>query len=180
MADFSSAVFRCSPISVEYGGDHYLFRLVHADEWMSAMASAAWPVHVLYTAEPDSYEQFVTRVEDGALGRDDLEPIARKVLAEASGRTWWQAMRLMNAVLGSDRVAGAVLSTGVDPSRMTLAAFLAVVFSCLTRDRKPEDVMQLEAELMAPPPEAAQELEQGMDLAQMAHMFRGMQGARVG
>lgn len=180
MAEFSSAVFRRSPISTEYRGDQYVFGSLHADEWLDIMASPVWPLRVLHAAEPESYERFTTLVEDGTLGREDLEPLARRVLAEASGRTWWQAMRLMNAVIGSDRVAGIVLSTGIDPSRMTLAAFLAVVFSCLTRDRKPEDVMQLEAELMAPPAEAAQELEQGMDLAQMAHMFRGMQGARVG
>jgi hypothetical protein len=40
--------------------------------------------------------------------------------------------------------------------------------------------MQMEAELMAPPPEALADMDDSMDLSAVAQMFRGMQGARVG
>ena len=181
MADFSTAAFRDTHIEVEQGGYTYSFPVLSAQQWMSLFSDRGrWPVRVLHHAEPESYERFLDEVEEGRADKDDLIRLARMVLSESAGRPWWEVERLCNGVLTNPALTGEVLSRGVDPSSLTLAAFLAVVWARATQGAKQTDRMQLEAELMAPPPEALQDMDDSMDLSAVAQMFRGMQGARVG
>jgi hypothetical protein len=181
VADFSSAAFRDTPVEVELNGRAYAFPVLSAQRWLTMLADKRrWAVLVLHHAEPESYEAFLDEAEAGRASAEDLARLARMVLAESAGRPWWEAERLCNAVLTSPMLTGDVLSRGVDPGRLTLAAFLAVVWTRATQGAKQTDRMQLEAELMAPPPEALQDMDDAMDLTSMAQMFRGMQGARVG
>jgi len=181
VADFSTASFRDTPIEVEYNGCTYSFPVLSAQRWLTMLSDRnRWPVRVLHHAEPESYERFMDEAEAGRATRDDLVFLARKVLSESAGRSWWEVERLCNAVLTSPNLTGDVLSRGVDPDRLTLAAFLAVVWARATQGAKQTERMQMEAELMAPPPEALADMDDSMDLSAVAQMFRGMQGARVG
>ena len=142
--------------------------------------TGSWPVRVLHQAETDSYEAFLDRVETGEADPAALLRLARAVLSEAAGRPWWEAERLCMTVISNPALTGEVLSRGVDPGTMTLAAFLAVVWARATQGVPQTDRMAMEAQLVSPPPEALPEVGDSVDLAAMAQMFRGMQGARVG
>jgi len=181
VAEFAAAAFRTGPVTVTVDGHDYRFPTRSARWWGTALGEPrTWPVTVLHSAEPDSCEAFLTEVEEGRANEGTLIRLARAVMSEAAGRPWWEAERLCNGVLQSPGLTGEVLLRGVDPDKLTLAAFLAVVWARATQGVQQADRMRMEAELMAPPPEALAEMDDDMDLGAMAQMFRGMQGARVG
>lgn len=181
MAEFAAASFREDPYAVEMDGHTYVFPVLSAAKWLALLTDAnGWPARVLHHADADSYEAFLDQVEAGVLGPADVTRLARLVFAEQAGRSWWEAERLARSVLGTPALTAAVLVRGLDPSRLTLAAFLAVVWSRATEGASQADRMAMEAQLMAPPPEAMAEMGDEMDLGAVATMFRGMQGVRVG
>lgn len=181
MADFSSAVFRDTPVTVTQDGRDYVFPVLTAQQWLAAMAQRErWPVLVLHHADADSIETFLDEAEAGRADADALLRLARAVLAESAGRPWWEAERLCVLALSRPELLGEVLSRGVDPARMTIAAFLAVLWSRVVQGVSETERMAAQAQLSAPPPEALPEMGDDMDLTAMAQMFRGMQGARVG
>ena len=159
-------------------GISYTIPHLCAGGWLSVISRPDWTARVLQLADPDSYESFLQRAEAGEYGQAEINRLARSVLSEASGRTWWEAERLI-AQLRHDPLLGAVLSTGADPSRLTLAAFLSVIYAVLVRGADHRARTQIEAELTIPPPEAAGEGPEE-DMSAMVSRMRAMPGVSTG
>lgn len=116
--------------------------------------------------------------ENGFADSGTLVQLGHAALAEAAGRPWWEAERLIGT-LSSDAVLGTLLMRGCDPSRMTLAALLSAVWTLLMEGRKDDAARaMLEAELTMPPPEAAGEAPED-DMSSMVAAMRAMPGVSM-
>jgi hypothetical protein len=180
VADFRSAAFRSRPFSVDLDGTEYWFPSVTAATWLSCLAESNWPRAVLGLAEAESFDTFADQAATGARRPADMPRLARAALAEAAGRPWWEAERLSATALEQPGVLGTVLAKGVDPSRMTLAAFLAVIWSAITQGAEKSERMRIEAELSVPPPEALEEADDAFDMTATVQQMRNIPGVRVG
>lgn len=187
MADFRSAAFRSVPFTISLGAGmltrEFPFPVLTAQEWLKFLGSGNWVVHVVSALPDEAHERFVDCVESGELGTADVTSFAHSALAQSGGRPWWEAERLVGTCFADGgRLLGTVLGQGIDPSRMTLAVFLACVWATLTKGADATGMAKLESELVVPPPEAtAQErAELEEDMYGMVERFRGMPGVRTG
>lgn len=190
MADaFRIAAFRTESFTISLGAGtvtrQFFFPLRPAREWLEIMGSNSWPVAVVNTLPTGDHERFLDDVESGQLGTADVRAFAHSALAQSAGRPWWEAERLVNACFSDGgRLLGTVLTNGVDPSRMTLAVFLACVWATLTKGADAEAMIKLESALLVPPPEATPEERAGLDddddVFAMVDRMRAMPGVRTG
>lgn len=183
MADFGSAVFRTTPFPVRAREHEFLFPCRSAREWLEMLGSDNWIVAAVGSLGNDDHERLLDLIESGELGEADVRALAHAALAGAGGRPWWEAQRLAAACMSDGgRLLGAVLTGGVDPSRLTLAAFLACVWATLTKGADAQQIVKLEAELVIPPPEATPEEREELDddMGSMVERLRSMPGVSIG
>jgi hypothetical protein len=99
-----------------------------------------------------------------------------KAIAQASGREWWEALRLVNMV-DDPVMLGRLTVAGVDPERLSFAAWCAAVYHLATDGADQKERFKFDSKLMAPPsmPEAF-EAAQEDDFAAMVMMARNLPG----
>lgn len=99
-----------------------------------------------------SREELAVALTLGTVTTADLAQASKDLIRDASGwNEWWAAVRL--AVVSCDRtVAGHLALAGVDPGSVSLAQWLAAVYTLHTRNSKPEDEFKFTAALVTPPP----------------------------
>lgn len=188
MADFRTAAFRTERFTVSLGAGmsqrEFPFRVLPAQEWLEIFGSNSWITAVINTIPAGSFEEFLDAVEREELWSADVTAFAHSALAQSAGRPWWEAERLVGACFhDGGRLLGTLLGNGTDPSRMTLAVFLACVWAALTKNADAEGLLKLEAALLVPPPDATDEERAGLDDEDMHGMvdrLRAMPGVRTG
>lgn len=185
MAEFRTAAFRTEPFTlfVIAGPVTHSFPALTAREWLEILGSRNWVAATLAMLPQEDYERFLDGVEVARFGRADVIALAHSALAQSAGRPWWEAERLTGACFNDNgRLLGTLIGNGTDPSRMTLAVFLACVWAALTKGADATDIAKLESELLPPPPEATQEerAELEDDLFGMVERMRAMPGVRTG
>lgn len=184
MADFRTAAFRTQPFEIgSIGGYLHTFPVLTALEWLTVFGASNWITETVAQLSPDAHGHFLDEVEDG-LTAMEVCTWARARLSESAGRPWWEAERLIRACFNDGgRLLGTLLGNGTDPSRMTLAVFLACVWATLTKGADAEGLLKLEAALLVPPPEATEEERAGLDdddMSGMVDRLRAMPGVRTG
>lgn len=183
MDDFPSAAFRSQPFVVLVGVHSYAFPVLTARDWLEFFGSGNWVTHSVSALPNEAHTLFIDRVESGELSPTDVRLFAHSALAQSAGRPWWEAERLVGACFSDGgRLLGTVLLGGVDPSRMTLAAFLACVWAALTKGADATALAKMEGELLVPPPEATPEERGGADddVFAVVERLRNMPGVRTG
>lgn len=178
MSDFATAAFRSGPFTVTVRGERYTIPATTAARWIALLGMDQWPVELLYRLTPESRGRFLDHAEEGDADGPYLTELAREMLATAAGCPWWEAERLASFALSPEPL-GALLLKGVDPGRLTLAAFLAAMRSLVTQGLPDTDRMRLEAELTMVPPEAAAGQPEE-DLSSVVDRLRGMPGVSIG
>lgn len=179
MADHPHALFRTEPFTVTVDCQEYVFPHLPADQWMAMLAHPDWITHVFHRLDEDGYTAFLDRAETGDAGVDELKRIGFAVLTEAAGRPWWEAVRLAGSCNVNLSLAGTVLSRGIDPSRMSIAAFLAVVWSVIMQGRDATQRAQVEMELSVPPEDATDEVPEP-DINDLVARMRAAPGVSIG
>lgn len=184
MTDFRTAAFRTIPFSVHVSPRDYPFPVLTAQQWLEMLGSHNWITAVIGVLGEGHHEQFLDAVAESVLCEAEVLAFARSALAQSAGRPWWEAERLINSCLDDGgRLLGTVLVSGADPSRMTLAVFLACVWATLTKGADATALVKLEAELLVPPPEATEAERAGLDddgMSSMVDRLRGMPGVHIG
>ena len=159
------------------------FPVLPAGDWLEIFGKNNWIIATVNSTPADAYEELLNGVESGELGTADVLAFAHSALAQSAGRPWWEAERLIGACFNdSGRLLGPVFLHGVDPSRLTLAAFLACVWAKLTENADATALAKLESELLVPPPEATEDERAAVDddVFSMVERMRAMPGVRTG
>jgi len=178
VSEFRDAAFRSGPFTVTVRGADYTIPARNAARWMTMLSHPQWAVEVLYALTPESRGRFLDHAEEGDADGPYLSEMARELLSRAAGCPWWEAERLASYALTPEAL-GALLLKGLDPNRLTLAAFLAAMRSLIMSGLPDTDRMRMEAELTMVPPEAvAQQPEE--DLSSVVERLRGMPGVSIG
>lgn len=181
MADLGHAAYGRSGVWAEADGHQYFFPYAPAGAWLDRITDPHhFAVRVIHLMDPDFHELFLDRIEESAHARQDILQLARSAIAAASGRKWWEAERLSHLAC-TDTVIGSVMATGADPERMSLAAYLSLVWVTVARNLDENKRMSIEMELTMPPPEAVDEaVPETMDLNSTVAMLRSLPGVRTG
>lgn len=105
--------------------------------------------------QPDAVEYVEELVIDGLYSHEELEDLAWEIVSIAAGRPWWTVLYLLvNAKHPGniDAIQGQLALSGVDASRMSLASWLAAVYSIFTRNMDAQKRQQFDLSLARPMP----------------------------
>lgn len=100
------------------------------DWWLPAVAGGQQPHHMLADLLDDSgVEALNDLLVSGRVEFDAIVGVALDLLAEASGRDWWVAVKIVDAAEAMwDHVGGQMATSGVTPERVTFCAWLDAVW----------------------------------------------------
>jgi hypothetical protein len=124
-------------------------------------------------------ERLWNLVSSGKADSKDLHKAFCSAVAEASGRPWWVALKLVGMCDGSPEFIGRLTLKGVDPDRIPFARWCAAVYALAMANADEKARMKFDAKLDAPP--AGVEFEdEGMSFESMVAQARSIPGMRVG
>lgn len=156
-----------------------------AQEWMGALTGTGdLYVNVLHLLGPDA-ETALDALGVGTLSPERIKRVVYSTISEATGRPWWEALRLASSVVSGDgRVLGNLYLSGVRPEVMSVSAYLCAVWAFLTRNADDKDLMKLESQLKALPPDADEDdfdlFDEGDDFGETVRQLQNAPGVSLG
>jgi hypothetical protein len=183
MPDILKASLAASPVTVEAASRSWIIQPLPASAWIGAVHSDNCPWSVfpgLLTG--DDLRSALDLLADGDSDDHESRLAGFSAIRQASGRPWWEALRLVAACddqMGS--LVGALCMAGIDPDRIPFARWCAAVYATMTNGADSKELMKFNAKLQAPPniPEAFEESGED-DFAAMVQMARSLPGMSTG
>ena len=161
------------PVELELDGEIWEFPAAPAVDWLA----------ILMQEQPDLDQILIDLCPRGLelLFRDTIEPdlLYRRLLdliETVAARRWWIAMRLIGVVRQNWHVLGPeMITSGVDPSVLSLAAWLDTMTVLVIRAMEAKEVGLFVARLELPPPsEMAAEMERVEEFTMTPEQFLAM------
>lgn len=149
------ASLRPSDTEVYVAGEWVLVPAQTAADWLELLMGDLEPAVIfpgLCDAEDQEWVDDCLR--DGVISVPEVERITLNLIEAVSGKPWWITLRMINiaerkwGVVGTD-----LLRQGIDATRMSLAAWLDVLWVTIFGHLEPEKWTMLALQLEAPPPE---------------------------
>lgn len=138
-----------APVGVTVAGAHIALAWAPAAVWMRGLDSRRTIVTELATPEQREVLADLILEHEGAVA--DLRDESRRILAEATGRRWWEAAKLVNTARSGEALGRMVLA-GVDPWSRSIGEWCAAVYALAAKGRDEKARLKLDFELALPPP----------------------------
>jgi len=154
---------QCWPVSVQLGGHQFEVPAQPAAWWLSMLMDPNSDLLDLFPGCLDDAGQDVVNnlLFEGVVPLEDLHKTVLDIVGTNAARDWWVVFRLVEVARISWHTIGAeMLSRGVDPGRLSLAAWLDVLTVTLMKNIDPKDATMFAMKLEAPPPEAVAEVKE--------------------
>jgi len=138
------------------GGALVVFRIepMPASDWITATLDMGHLSYLPGLLEGEQREVLLDAIEDGLVTGAQLAEENQAALEHVSGWAWWSASKLIGTLGKTWETTGALLTlSGVDPTRVSLGAFLSALYALIWKDASKEDRLKLAAEVAAMPPE---------------------------
>jgi len=149
-----------------------------AAEWV--MALDRLPVLVHQLASPEVREVLARMVFDRhPRAVQDMEAESRRILAEATGRPWWEAGRLLNTSSSPD-VLGRMILKGADPWLRTVGEWCAATYALCVDGASEEARLRFDFQLSIPPAGEEDQWDDGVDPAAAMAQIAAMTGRQGG
>jgi hypothetical protein len=138
-----------APVIISIGSRELTFPALPAAEWLTVLMGDWTPDDLFLDLMPDG----VRVLSSGELSPDDTVDMALDVIEEVSGRNWWVALNIIQAMVEVWDVMGAeAIFNNVDAQHISLAAWLDAMLVLLLRRTNPDQGPMLVAMLEKPPP----------------------------
>lgn len=138
-------------ITVHVRGAAVIVPYTPAARWSAAVTGAQGPGGALMRlASPEARDTLTDGLLYGNTTAQDLFTASYEAIRQATGRSWWEAARLLG--LGSDaRTLGPMVLAGVDPWSLTAGQWCAAIYTLYTQNQKPDDVFKFDVAIGAAP-----------------------------
>lgn len=138
------------PHTLDIGPRAVTVRAASALEWLTALADPRFVEHVIPgMLEPADAVAVLRGLAAEDLTTADLVAGANAALGAAAGMSWWKAVRL--AQWAASGYWGALVLRGVDPGRLSLAAWCAAVYEAVQDGRDETGRLKVDMALDVPP-----------------------------
>lgn len=183
--NFLSAATVKQEITVAVGRFRFTIPELNADSWIIALASEEPITAVIPGLLNDrDDDKLFELLATGIIQPADLRKAAFYAITKASGRKWWEALKLVGVCSGEDgpEIVGRLVLRGVVPGDMTFGAWCAAVYALCLEGHEDKERIKFKAKLASPPAieEALEEADEGMSFDSMVRLARSMPGMRVG
>lgn len=137
-----------APLHVVVAGQRILIPYRPAGAWAVAMDHPGWLAAML--ADDDGRERIADLLLEDARAGADVRAESLRILAEASGRKWWEAGRLL-ATSATPEVLGRLVLAGADPWTRSLGEWCAAVYALCVKGQDEKGRVKFDFQLSMPP-----------------------------
>lgn len=146
-----------------------------AADWLAVLMSDSMDDIFPGLLGDEDTELFEDLILDGKLGLDEYEETLFSIIETVSARKWWVALRLVTqAKVSWDIVGGELALKRIDPTQMSLSAWLDALLLIILEHTEPRDVTMWTMKLEAPPQDVAEE--EVDDMSMSSAQFMAMAG----
>ena len=142
------ALLSRSPVRVTVGGRTLFLPYRPAAEWMAATRHL--PGLVSQLAEPETRDILLDLVMDRDGAAADMEAEGHRILGEATGRKWYQAIRIINGSVAEEAL-GRLLLAGLDPWQRSIGEWCAAMYALAVKGKDQKERTKLDFSLALPP-----------------------------
>lgn len=174
MPDGSELLAR-TPVTVVLAGRRFPVPYRPAAEWLLNLKHL--PGLASRLADGPVRDLMVDTVMRRAGAASDLRAESLRILADATGRKWWEAGRLMSTSLGPE-LLGRLLLAGVDPWQRSVGEWCAATYALCVKGREEKERLKFDFSLSVPPVGHEDEWDdEGDDEAKIMATVRALGGA---
>lgn len=148
-----------------------------AEAWVSALGRGGVETLLLDLAQPASSEVLIDGMATGDLDHAGVAGASQKLIEYATGRRWWEAVRLLQASVRPD-VLGRTVLAGMDPWSLTPGQWCAGVYAIFTDGLDKDGLFKFDAMLGDPPEGVDEDDWADEDFDAMVAAARAMPGQR--
>ena len=168
------AAFSRAPLQVVIGGRQIFLPWRPAAEW--ALNLERLSILAARFAEPADRDWIAGRMVDDPEVGVQVRAESFRLLAEETGRKWWESGRLL-ATSGAPDVLGRLTLAGIDPWRVSLGQWCAATYVVCTEHADQKGRLKFDFSLAVPPPGFEDEWDDGADdEAEIAAAVAGLMG----
>jgi hypothetical protein len=167
------SVLSRGPLTVTVAGTRVQLPYRPAAEWALSMARVNTLVGEL--ADAEGREVLADLLLDRPEAVDDLLQESLRILAEATGRKWWEAGRLLNTST-SPAVLGRLVLSGVDAYQRSVGEWCAAVYALCVKGQDEMGRLKFDFSLSIPPPGYEDEWDDGYDVGEAADAVKALMG----
>lgn len=138
-----------SPLTVTVAGVRVRLPYRPAAVWAVGIERLNVLVSVL--ADEAGREQLIDLVIDDPGAADDVRRESLRILAESTGRKWWEAGRLL-ATSVQPEVLGRLVLAGVDAHARSVGEWVAAVYALCVKGQDEKGRLKFDFSLSIPPP----------------------------
>lgn len=149
-----------APVTVTIAGTRVRLPYRPAAEWVAAVEDLSRLAGTL--ADDEGRSAIVDLVLEHASAVTELRRESYRILAEATGRKWWEAGRLISTSVGTE-VLGRMVLAGVDPWSRSVGEWVAAVYALCTKGQDEKGRLRFDFMLSLPPPDYEDEWDDGDD-----------------
>lgn len=148
-----------------------------AEAWISALQESGPGTVLLSLAGTTSAESLLDGMADGELDHQEVAAASHRLIEYATGRKWWEAVRLLAASVRPD-VLGRTVLAGMDPWSLTPGQWCAGVYAIFTDGLDKDGLFKFDA-MLGDPPEGVEDDDWATDdFDSMVAAARSMPGQR--
>lgn len=169
-----AAILR-DPLTIRISGTTFTLPYRPAAVWAKGLETITFLAATL--AGEEVREQLVDMAVDnpGILG--ELRDESLRILKEQSGRTWWEAGRLVSTSVAPE-ILGRMVLAGVDPWQRSIGEWCAATYALCLKGADEKARLRFDFSLSLPPPGFDDEWDDGVDPEQVAADLAKMTGKR--
>jgi hypothetical protein len=147
------AALKVWALDVELAGETFTVPPRPAADWFLAILDEDVPLPLIPgMMGAGAEERIADMLLDGEITAELLATRSRELLAEAAGRPWWEADRLIRSSAASWHIIGGELTRlGVDLDRVSLAAALNAIYVVCVRTMDEQERNRFDIDLRMPP-----------------------------
>lgn len=126
-----------------------------AEAWITTLQESGPGTVLLSLARTGASERLVDAMVDGTVDHVSVADASHKLIEYATGRRWWEAVRLLQASVRPD-VLGRTVLAGMDPWSLTPGQWCAGVYTIFTDGLDKDGLFKFDA-MLGDPPEGVDE-----------------------
>ena len=140
------------PVDVVLGGSIFKIGPQPALYWILHILEDDLFGMVMDGVSSKDYDRIEDEILYGNLTADDCVKSAKDAIAAVSGTYWWSAVKLVIVANQRADLCGELCLARVDPSRVSLAAYVSSVYALIVRNADDKQRSKIRMEIEAVPP----------------------------
>lgn len=163
-----------SPVPVTLCGETFYLPWRPAAEW--AMVMDRYTMMAVLLAEQRDRDRIAELMLEQAGGWAEIEAESYRLIAEQTGRRWWEGLRLISTSNSTEGLGHLTLA-GVDPWKVSLGQWCAATYALYTKNLDRQGRLRFDFSLSIPPEGFEDEWDDGSDdVEEIAAAVAGMMG----